>query len=230
MSHICFAFFSCRFVWLEQQQKIDRINAQNAVLSAMPYLAMLLLSYFFSFLSGILERKNCVPLKYSRKVFNTIGKIYEVLIKSFDSAFFRVQKREIHNATVSFDSINSVHFETVDSLWLNLKMNDLFFCCCCCPFLGHWIPMCALIALGYVTASEKDLAIFLLIIAVGINSSTYLGFQVNVQPILPFFSIKQIKNIWLHVLWRDNFYIILIADLRNKTKYGEICIAKCARS
>lgn len=38
--------------------------------------------------------------------------------------------------------------------------------------------MCALIALGYVTASEKDLAIFLLIVAVGINSSTYLGFQV----------------------------------------------------
>lgn len=45
--------------------------------------------------------------------------------------------------------------------------------------LGHWIPMCALIALGYVSASEKDLAIFLLVIAVGINSSTYLGFQVS---------------------------------------------------
>lgn len=38
--------------------------------------------------------------------------------------------------------------------------------------------MCALVALGYVTASEKDLAIFLLVVAVGINSSTYLGFQV----------------------------------------------------
>lgn len=46
---------------------------KNALLSALPYLAMLLLSYFFSFLSGILERKNCLPLKYSRKVFNTIG-------------------------------------------------------------------------------------------------------------------------------------------------------------
>lgn len=46
-------------------------------------------------------------------------------------------------------------------------------------FEGHWIPMCALIALGYVTTTEKDLAIFLLVIAVGINSSTYLGFQVN---------------------------------------------------
>lgn len=47
---------------------------KNALLSALPYLAMLLMSYFFSFLSGILERKNCVPLKYSRKFFNTIGK------------------------------------------------------------------------------------------------------------------------------------------------------------
>lgn len=39
--------------------------------------------------------------------------------------------------------------------------------------------MCALIALGYVTADEKDLAIFLLVIAVGVNSATYLGFQVS---------------------------------------------------
>lgn len=40
--------------------------------------------------------------------------------------------------------------------------------------------MCALIALGYVTQDEKDLAILLLVIAVGINSSTYLGFQVRI--------------------------------------------------
>lgn len=39
--------------------------------------------------------------------------------------------------------------------------------------------MCALIALGYVTADEQDLAILLLVIAVGINSATYLGFQVS---------------------------------------------------
>lgn len=38
--------------------------------------------------------------------------------------------------------------------------------------------MCALIALGFVTSNEKDLAIFLLVVAVGINSATYLGFQV----------------------------------------------------
>lgn len=47
---------------------------KNALLSALPYLAMCLLSFFFSFLSGILEKKNFLPLKYSRKVFNTIGK------------------------------------------------------------------------------------------------------------------------------------------------------------
>lgn len=39
--------------------------------------------------------------------------------------------------------------------------------------------MCALIALGYVTANEKDLAIVLLVVAVGINAATYLGFQVS---------------------------------------------------
>lgn len=116
---------------------------QNALLSALPYLAMLLLSYFFSFLSGILERKNCVPLKYSRKVFNTIG----------------TQKGQILSKN------NKCKYE--------LRFSSVLF-----SFLGHWIPMCALIALGYVTSADKDLAIFLLVIAVGINSSTYLGFQV----------------------------------------------------
>lgn len=95
---------------------------QNALLSALPYLAMLLMSYFFSFLSGVLERNNCVPLKYSRKLFNSIG---------------------------------------------------------------HWVPMCALIALGYVTRDEKNLAILLLVLAIGINAATYLGFQVNHIDIAP---------------------------------------------
>lgn len=47
---------------------------KNALLSALPYLVMCLLSFFFSFLSGVLEKRNFLPLKYSRKVFNTIGK------------------------------------------------------------------------------------------------------------------------------------------------------------
>lgn len=47
--------------------------------------------------------------------------------------------------------------------------------------LGHWVPACALIALGFVTADEKDLAIILLVVSVGINSATYLGFQVSLN-------------------------------------------------
>lgn len=45
--------------------------------------------------------------------------------------------------------------------------------------IGHWIPMMALIALGYVTSEQKNLAIGLLTLAVGINAATYLGFQVS---------------------------------------------------
>lgn len=39
--------------------------------------------------------------------------------------------------------------------------------------------MCALIALGYVTRDDKNLAILLLVLAIGINAATYLGFQVD---------------------------------------------------
>lgn len=98
---------------------------KNSLLSALPYLVMCLLSFFFSFLSGILEKKNFLPLKYSRKVFNTIG---------------------------------------------------------------HWIPMCAFIAIAFIRETDTDLAILLLVIAVGINSSTYLGFQMNHIDIAPNFS------------------------------------------
>lgn len=44
---------------------------------------------------------------------------------------------------------------------------------------GHWIPMVALIGLGYVTSDQKNLAVGLLTLAVGINAATYLGFQVS---------------------------------------------------
>lgn len=45
--------------------------------------------------------------------------------------------------------------------------------------IGLWIPMCALLGLAFVPKGGTDLAIALLTIAVGINSATYLGFQVN---------------------------------------------------
>lgn len=53
--------------------------------------------------------------------------------------------------------------------------------------------MCALIALGYVTASQKDLAVILLVVAIGINAATYLGFQVShPKEIL----IESVKLMW----------------------------------
>ncbi|XP_037956117.1 putative inorganic phosphate cotransporter [Teleopsis dalmanni] len=48
--------------------------------------------------------------------------------------------------------------------------------------LGQWVPMCALITLGYITTSNTNvstIAVTLLTVAVGVNSATYLGIQVN---------------------------------------------------
>jgi len=47
--------------------------------------------------------------------------------------------------------------------------------------LGMWLPMLALIGLGYITEGEANvrLAIGLLTTAVATNSATYLGFHVN---------------------------------------------------
>ncbi|XP_059615084.1 putative inorganic phosphate cotransporter isoform X4 [Phlebotomus argentipes] len=95
---------------------LDMDIKQNALLSALPYLAMCLMSYVFSYLADVLSRREVIPLSVSRKLFNSIG---------------------------------------------------------------HLIPMFALVALGYVTKDNVDLAVGLLTIAVGINSATYLGFQVN---------------------------------------------------
>lgn len=101
---------------------------------------MLFMSYFFSYLSGVLEKNECVPLKYSRKLFNSIGKC-------------------------SLGGDGNV-------IAMVIIKKSVF-------FAGHWIPMCALIALGYITKDDKNLAILLLVIAIGINAATYLGFQVG---------------------------------------------------
>lgn len=46
--------------------------------------------------------------------------------------------------------------------------------------IGLWGPMCFLIGLAYVTSKEQSsLAVALVTCAVGINSATYLGFQIN---------------------------------------------------
>lgn len=98
---------------------------KNAILSALPYLAMCLLSYLFIFISDYINKRKYLSLSMSRKIFNSIG---------------------------------------------------------------HWIPMAALIALGYVTAEQTKLAIALLTIAVGVNAATYLGFQVNHIDLSPNFA------------------------------------------
>ncbi|XP_037952075.1 putative inorganic phosphate cotransporter [Teleopsis dalmanni] len=56
--------------------------------------------------------------------------------------------------------------------------------------LGQWVPMCALIGLGYITTGENmnTLAITLLTIAVGVNAATYLGFQANHIDLSPNFA------------------------------------------
>uniref|UniRef100_A0A1B0BN67 Putative inorganic phosphate cotransporter n=1 Tax=Glossina palpalis gambiensis TaxID=67801 RepID=A0A1B0BN67_9MUSC len=55
--------------------------------------------------------------------------------------------------------------------------------------LGMWIPMVALIGLGYITTSQSTkLAITLLTVAVGVNAATYLGFQVNHIDLSPNFA------------------------------------------
>lgn len=45
--------------------------------------------------------------------------------------------------------------------------------------IGLWVPMAALLGLAFVPKGQVDLAVGLLTTAVGVNSATYLGFQVN---------------------------------------------------
>lgn len=88
----------------------------NALLSSLPYIANLALSFTFVWISKIMDRKTSISLSFSRKFFNTIG---------------------------------------------------------------QYIPMCLLIALGYMSREHDTLAVVLLTLTVGINSACHLGFQVN---------------------------------------------------
>lgn len=42
-------------------------------MSSLPFLAMLVMSFVFSLIAGWLIKRNWLPLKYSRKIFNSIG-------------------------------------------------------------------------------------------------------------------------------------------------------------
>lgn len=96
---------------------------QNALLSALPYLAMLVMSLLLSPFADWLNNKKILKVEFSRKLFNSIG---------------------------------------------------------------LWGPMIALISLAYVTSVDHAaLAVALVTVAVGINASTYLGFQINHLDLAP---------------------------------------------
>lgn len=54
--------------------------------------------------------------------------------------------------------------------------------------IGSWIPVICLISLGYVTKENTALAVFLLTLAVGINSGTYVGYMCNHIDLSPNFA------------------------------------------
>lgn len=120
----------------------------NALLSSLPYLAMLIMCFVFSWLADVLMRRDVVPLRISRKVFNSIGEWW-----------WGMREHRVAHANAHL-----------------------------LRYIGHWVPMVALIGLGYVAPDNHWMAILLLTIAVGINAATYLGFQVSVCRIIIFVS------------------------------------------
>lgn len=90
----------------------------NALLSALPYLVMWIMSLILSPIADSLTNRRILTREFSRKLFNSIG---------------------------------------------------------------LWVPMCALLGLAFVQKGDKTLAVTLLTLAVGINSATYCGFQVNLN-------------------------------------------------
>nr|XP_017014483.2 putative inorganic phosphate cotransporter [Drosophila takahashii] len=55
-------------------KQIYHVDIKNgALLSSLPYMAMLLLSFFFVWLSKVLQRKEGLSLSFNRKIFNSIG-------------------------------------------------------------------------------------------------------------------------------------------------------------
>ncbi|ALC42294.1 l-2-08717, partial [Drosophila busckii] len=97
----------------------------NALLSSLPYIANILLSFVFVWISRIMERNKSISLGFNRKFFNSIG---------------------------------------------------------------QYIPMCLLIAVGYVPKEQDTLAVVLITLIVGINAACHLGFQVNHIDLSPNFA------------------------------------------
>jgi len=98
---------------------------QNALFSALPYLAKFLLCLVLSSVAQILTRRKFFSIEFSRKFFNSIG---------------------------------------------------------------HGIPAFVIVALSYVSSDNAEIAVALLVIAVGANAASYLGFQVNHIDLAPNFA------------------------------------------
>jgi len=55
-------------------KKIYHVDIKKgALLSSLPYMVMLLLSFFFVWLSKVLQKKEGMSLSFNRKIFNSIG-------------------------------------------------------------------------------------------------------------------------------------------------------------
>lgn len=54
--------------------------------------------------------------------------------------------------------------------------------------IGLWLPALAMIGLGYVDKKETTLAVFLLTLAVGLNSGGYVGYLINHMDLSPNFA------------------------------------------
>lgn len=82
---------------LNRFSNLVKIYFQNSLLSALPYFAMMMMSYFFSYLSSVLVRTNWVPLIYSRKLFNSIGKTFSklILVESWHVKFLAHYQQKI---------------------------------------------------------------------------------------------------------------------------------------
>ncbi|XP_073811642.1 putative inorganic phosphate cotransporter [Musca autumnalis] len=102
---------------------ILNMNIQsNALFSALPYLIMLLLTFFFGYLADLLHKRQWVSTNVSRKLFNTSG---------------------------------------------------------------QWLPSLSLEALGFCDSNHLMWAVTFIVLAVGLNSSSFLGFQVNHMDLSP---------------------------------------------
>ncbi|XP_054089427.1 putative inorganic phosphate cotransporter isoform X1 [Zeugodacus cucurbitae] len=97
----------------------------NALMSAVPYLFSLFLTFLFCVLADFLIKRGYTSVNTSRKLFNT---------------------------------------------------------------LGLWVPVVPIILFGYMSADQSELALALLVIAVGVNSASYLGFLTNHIDLSPNFA------------------------------------------